>query len=400
MGRFLAYPLLTIKRIAMLALLRNQKVRGFLFQLLTVIGLVAFLWYIGHNTLANIEQRGIQTGFGFLNGTAGFGIDQSPISYTEEDTHGRVFIVGLLNTIIIAFAGIVLATLLGLLIGILRLSKNWLIAKLAKAYIDFFRNIPLLLQILFWYNVVLRAMPSPKQSFNFFDAIFINNRGLYFPLPDYNTTFFIMVASLVLALIGSIVLNIWANKRKEEKGEDFAVIPWALGMFVLFPVLAYFIGGANLNFSFPELRGFNFKGGKTLSPEFLALTFALTIYTATFIAEAVRSGIEAVSHGQKEAAVSMGLSHYQSLKFVIMPQAIRIAIPPIINQYLNLIKNSSLATAVGYPEIVTVFAGTSLNQVGQAVEIISMTMLVYLTISLLVSAFLNWFNHKMKIKER
>lgn len=300
----------------MLTLLRNQKIRGIIFQLLTVIGLVAFLWYIGTNTVANIEQRGIQTGFGFLNGTAGFGIDQSPIPYTEENTHGRVFIVGLLNTIIIAFVGIICATLVGLIIGILRLSRNWLIAKLAKAYVDFFRNIPLLLQILFWYNVVLRAMPNPKQSFNFFDMIFINNRGLCFPLPEYNTTFFMMVGSLFCALFAAIALNAWANKRKEATGEDFIVFPFAIGIFILFPVLAYFIGGAHLNFSFPELRGFNFKGGKTLSPEFLALTFALTIYTATFIAEAVRSGIEAVSHGQKEAAASMGFSPYQSLKLV------------------------------------------------------------------------------------
>ena len=384
----------------MLALLRNQKIRGILFQLLTVIGLVAFLWYIGSNTVANIEQRGIQTGFGFLNGTSGFGIDQSPIAYSEEDTHGRVFIVGLLNTIIIAFVGIILATLVGLIIGILRLSNNWLIAKLAKAYVDFFRNIPLLLQILFWYNVVLRAMPNPKQSFNFFDIIFINNRGLYFPLPEYNATFFTMLGSIFLAFFAAIAFNMWANKQKEETGKDLLVFPFVIGMFVLFPIIAYFIGGSSLNFSFPELRGFNFKGGKTLSPEFLALTFALTIYTATFIAEAVRSGIAAVSHGQKEAAASMGFSPYQSLKLVVLPQAIRIAIPPIINQYLNLIKNSSLATAVGYPEIVTVFAGTSLNQVGQAIEIISMTMLVYLLISLIVSAILNWFNHKMKIQER
>ena len=384
----------------MLTLLRNQKIRGILFQLLTVIGLVAFLWYIGTNTVANIEQRGIQTGFGFLNGTAGFGIDQSPIAYSEESTHGRVFLVGLLNTLIISFVGIICATIVGLIIGILRLSRNWLIAKLAKSYVDFFRNIPLLLQILFWYNVVLRSMPSPKQSFNFFDSIFINNRGLYFPKPEYNTTFFVILASLFLAVVASFALNAWANKRKLTTGQDFMVYPVAIGMFIVFPIIAYFIGGSNLMFSFPELMGFNFKGGKTLSPEFLALTFALTIYTATFIAEAVRSGIEAVGHGQKEAAASMGFSPYQSLKLVVLPQAIRISIPPIINQYLNLIKNSSLATAVGYPEIVTVFAGTSLNQVGQAIEIISMTMLVYLIISLVVSAILNWFNHKMKIQER
>ena len=384
----------------MFALLRNQKIRGILFQILTVIGLVAFLWYIGTNTVANIEQRGIQTGFGFLNGTSGFGIDQSPIRYSEEDTHGRVFLVGLLNTLIIASVGIVCATILGLIIGVLRLSKNWLIAKLAKAYIDFFRNIPLLLQILFWYNVVLRAMPNPKNSLNLFDLIFVNNRGVYIPQPEYNTTFFVMLASIFVALIAGFFLNRWANQRKEDTGKDFMVWPFSLGMLVLFPILAYFIGGANLHFSIPALKGFNFIGGKTLYPEFLALTFALTIYTATFIAEAVRSGIEAVSYGQKEAAASMGFSPYQSLKLVILPQAIRIAIPPIINQYLNLTKNSSLATAVGYPEIVTVFAGTSLNQVGQAIEIITITMLVYLVISLFVSALLNWFNHKMKIKER
>ncbi len=384
----------------MVALLRNQKIRGIIFQLLTVIGLVAFLWYIGANTVANIEQRGIQTGFGFLEGTAGFGIDQSPIPYTEENTHGRVFIVGLLNTMIIAAVGIVFSTIVGLLIGILRLSNNWLIAKLAKAYIDFFRNIPLLLQILFWYNVVLRAMPNPKQSYNFFDTIFINNRGLYFPQPEYNTTFLAILLSFAVAIASASLFNRWANRRKEATGKDFFVLPWGIALFLLLPALAYWIGGAQLHFSFPELRGFNFKGGKVLSPEFLALAFALTIYTATFIAEAVRSGIEAVSHGQKEAAASMGFSPYQSLKLVILPQAIRIAIPPIINQYLNLTKNSSLATAVGYPEIVTVFAGTSLNQVGQAIEIIAMTMLVYLIISLLVSALLNWFNHKMKIKER
>jgi len=384
----------------MLALLRNQKIRGIFFQLLTVIGLVAFLWYIGSNTVANIDQRGIQTGFGFLQGTAGFGIDQSPIPYTEENTHGRVFIVGLLNTIIITMVGIVFSTLVGLLIGVLRLSRNWLIAKLAKAYIDFFRNIPLLLQILFWYNVVLRALPSPKQSLGFFDLIFINNRGLYFPQPEYNTTFFMMLLGVGIALLASIILNKWTNKHKEKTGHDFFMVPWVIGMFIVLPTIGYFASGANLHFSYPALSGFNFKGGKTLSPEFLALAFALSIYTATFIAEAIRSGIEAVSNGQKEAAASMGFSPYQSLKLVVLPQAIRIAIPPIINQYLNLMKNSSLATAVGYPEIVTVFAGTSLNQVGQAIEIIAMTMMVYLVFSLLVSALLNWFNHKMKIKER
>jgi general L-amino acid transport system permease protein len=380
--------------------LRNQKVRGILFQLLTVIGLVAFLWYIGANTVANIEQRGIKTGFEFLEGTAGFGIDESPIAYSESDTHGRVFLVGLSNTLIIGFVGIVLSTILGLIIGVLRLSNNWLVRKLAAAYIDIFRNIPILLQILFWYNVVLKSLPSPRQSLEFIGGIFINNRGLYIPQPELNITTISVILSFLLVFVIIFFLNRWAKKRQEETGQDFPVLLVALGLFVILPILAYVFSGANFNFDYPALKGFNFSGGKAISPEFLALTFALTIYTATFIAEAVRSGIEAVSKGQKEAAASLALSNYQALKLVILPQAIRIAIPPTINQYLNLVKNSSLATAIGYPEIVTVFAGTSLNQVGQAIEIIAITMLVYLTISLVVSAILNWFNHKMKIKER
>ena len=380
--------------------LRNQKVRGILFQILTILGLVAFLWYIGSNTMSNIEQRGIKTGFGFLNDTAGFSIDETPISFSSHDTHARVFLVGLLNTLIISFFGIILSTILGLIIGVLRLSKNWLIKKLAATYIDIFRNIPLLLQILFWYNVVLSALPRPKQSIDFFDSIFINNRGLYIPRPELNSTTITVLLSFVVIVLGAIFFNKWANKRQEETGKDFPVIFVILGSLVIIPIIAYFIGGANFNFDYPTLGGFNFSGGKVISPEFLALTFALVIYTATFIAEAIRSGIEAVSKGQKEAAASLGLSPYQALKLVVLPQAIRISIPPIINQYLNLVKNSSLAAAVGYPEIVTVFAGISLNQTGQALEILTITMLVYLTVSLLVSALLNWFNYKMKIKER
>ncbi len=384
----------------MLTLLRNQKIRGIVFQLLSIIGLVAFLWYIGTNTTENIEKRGIQTGFEFLHSTAGFGIDESPIAYSEEDTYSKVFLVGLLNTLIIASVGIVLSTILGIFIGVLRLSKNWLIAKLALAYVDIFRNIPLLLQILFWYNVVLNAMPSPKQSYSFFNMFFINNRGFYIPKVEMNTTLLAVLIGFFLAIITAIIGNYRANKYQEKTGKELILWPFVCMIMVIFPFIGYMIGGAHLQFSFPELSGFNFKGGKVFSPEFLALTFALTLYTATFIAEAVRSGIEAISKGQKEAAAALGFSSYQSLKLIVLPQAIRIAIPPIINQYLNLTKNSSLATAVGYPEIVTVFAGTALNQVGQAIEIIVITMLVYLSISLVVSALLNWLNHAMKIKEQ
>ncbi len=384
----------------MLEALRNQKVRGFLFQLLTVIGLVAFLWYIGSNTMHNIEQRGINTGFEFLGNTAGFGIYETPISFKETDTHARVFLVGLSNTFIISIVGIIFATLLGLIVGVLRLSDNWLIKKMATAYIDIFRNVPILLQILFWYNVVLKMLPSPRDSLEFAGNIYLNNRGLNIPQHDMNSTTIAVMLGFVLAFVAIFIVNKWSTKKQEQTGKGSPVFLIGAGLLLVIPVVAYFIGGASFNFENPTLKGFNFRGGKTITPEFLALTFALVIYTATFIAEAVRSGIEAVSKGQKEAAASLGLTPYQSLKLVILPQAVRIAIPPTINQYLNLVKNSSLAAAIGYPELVTVFAGTSLNQVGQAIEIIAITMLVYLVISLVISAVLNWFNHTMKIKER
>lgn len=384
----------------MLALLRNQKVRGVLFQFLTVAGLVAFLWYIGANTVQNIEQRGIETGFDFLGSTSGFGIDETPLEYSEEHTHGDVFLVGLVNTLIIGAVGVILATILGVFVGVLRLSSNWLVKKIAAGYIDIFRNIPVLLQILFWYNLFVNFFPSPRESKELFAGIFLNNRGLYIPKPDWNATTISVLLSIAAAIVFIYFLNRWANKKQERTGKDVPVAIYGIGIFIFAPIIAYFVSGSDFNFDYPGLKGFNFSGGKVITPEFMSLTFALTIYTATFIAEAVRSGIEAVSKGQKEAASSLALSGYQTLKLVVLPQAVRIAIPPIINQYLNLIKNSSLAAAIGYPEIVTVFAGTSLNQVGQAIEIIAMTMLVYLTISLIVSAILNWFNHKMKIKER
>ena len=384
----------------MLSLLRNQKVRGILFQLLTVAGLVAFLWYIGVNTVHNIEQRGIRTGFDFLNTTAGFAINESPIPYSETSTYWTVFEVGVLNTLIVSFWAIVLSTILGLIIGVARLSKNWLIAKLASAYIDTFRNIPILLQILFWYNVVLATLPSPRQSIEFFNAVFLNNRGFIIPRPIFGESGWYILAGVITAILIDYFINRWLNKRQEETGQEFFFLPWGILILLVVPYLFYLFAPNTIQWDIPHLKGFNFRGGKVFSPEFLALAFALTIYTATFIAEAIRSGIEAVKKGQKEAAASIGLSPYQSLKLVILPQAIRIAIPPTINQYLNVVKNSSLATAIGYPEVVTVFAGTALNQVGQAIEMISMTMAVYLVISLIVSAILNIINHKMKIKER
>ncbi len=383
-----------------MSFLRNEKVRGILYQLITVIGFVLFTMYIAQNTAHNIEARGIKSGLDFMQSTAGFDITESPIHFDQHSTHWDVFKVGLINTLIISFFGIILTTILGLIIGIARLSSNWIISHLASGYIETFRNIPILLQILFWYNVVLAAMPSVRQSYSFFDSIFINQRGVFIPKPIFEDGAGLIGAAFVAALIIGWIISKWAQKRHDDTGKEFPVFLTNLGILILLPLLAYCLAGKPIHFDYPALKGFNFKGGKTFTPEFLALLFALTIYTATFIAEAIRSGIEAVNKGQKEAATSLGLTPSQSLKLVVLPQAIRISIPPIINQYLNLTKNSSLAAAVGYPELVTIFAGTSLNITGQALEIIGITMLTYLVISLLVSLILNWFNKKMKIKER
>ncbi|MEA3384397.1 MAG: amino acid ABC transporter permease [Campylobacterota bacterium] len=384
-----------------MGLLNNQKFRAIFFQLLTVIGLVAFLWYITTNMLHNIEQRGITTGFGFFDQIAGFGIAESPIAYSDStSSYFDAFLVGLSNTLIVSGFGIFFASIIGLIVGVARLSKNYIIAKLSLVYVEFFRNIPILLQILFWYNIVLAALPSPRQSLQLSANVFLNNRGFYVPKPLLESGFVFVTISFIISLAVIYFLRKWAIKRFDETGEEFALLPASIAVIIILPLITYLAAGAPITLDNPALRGFNFGGGMSYSPEFLALTFALSIYTATYIAEAVRSGIEAVARGQKEAAASLGLSSYQSLKLVVLPQAIRISIPPIINQYLNLTKNSSLATAIGYPELVTVFAGTVLNQTGQAIEIILVTMAVYLTISIVISFILNVINKKMEIKGR
>ncbi|MCP5078201.1 MAG: ABC transporter permease subunit, partial [Psychromonas sp.] len=281
-----------------------------------------------------------------------------------------------------------------------RLSQNFLISKLSLVYIETFRNIPILLQILFWYNVVLAALPSPRQSFSYFDSFFLNNRGLLTPEPIFETGSSAILIAFILAVIGVIFLGRWAKKRHDLSGEEFPLFKVSIAILILSPLLVYFVSGQPISAEYPQLKGFNFKGGLAIIPELLALIFALSIYTATYIAEAVRAGIEAVPLGQKEAAKSLGLKDHVILRKVVLPQALRVIIPPVINQYLNLVKNSSLATAIGYPEIVTLFSGTTLNQVGQAIEIILMTMAVYLTISIVISLVLNWVNAKMAIKGR
>ncbi|GAA3533335.1 amino acid ABC transporter permease [Zobellella aerophila] len=379
---------------------RDPAKRALIFQLI-LLALVAWcIWIIVDNTLNNLSTRGITTGFGFLNDTSGFAIAQSLIPYSETDTYGRTFVVGLLNTLLVSFFGIIFATILGFILGVARLSPNWLIAKFASAYVEVFRNIPLLLQMFFWYFAVLRTLPGPRDSLNINDTLFLNVRGLYLPEPIPGAGFHFIWLALTVAIAVSVWLVRFNHRRQQATGQRFPAYWLSLLLIAGLPLLVFFALGRPLEWNYPELRGFNFRGGMAVIPEFLALWLSLSIYTAAFIAEIVRSGIQAVSHGQTEAAHALGIKDSLTLRLVVIPQAMRVIIPPLTSQYLNLTKNSSLATAIGYPDLVSVFAGTTLNQTGQAIEVIAITMLVYLTISLSVSWFMNWFNARMALVER
>lgn len=378
----------------------DPRVRSLVFQAITIAIVFWIGWTLIDNTLSNMQSRGISTGFGFLDESAGFGIIMHLIPYDATMSYGRTFFVGLLNTLLVSAMGVVAATILGFIIGVARLSSNWLVARLALVYIEVIRNIPLLLQIFFWYFAVLRNLPSPRQSMNLGDWIFLNNRGLYLPEPLAQDGFGLVTGSLVVAVVGAFVLRTWAVKRQKATGQTFPVFAVSAGMVIGLPLVAYFLAGQPLEWGLPELKGFNFRGGFTLIPELAALWVALSLYTASFIAEIVRSGILSVSKGQTEAAKALGLPNRLTLRLVVIPQAMRVIIPPLTSQYLNLVKNSSLATAIGYPDLVSVFMGTTLNQTGQAVEVVAITMAVYLTISLLISLFMNFYNRAVAIKER
>ncbi|MEK1973670.1 amino acid ABC transporter permease [Vibrio parahaemolyticus] len=382
------------------SLIYNPAFRSAIFQIIAIAALVFFFYTIINNALNNLDARGIATGFGFLNQEAGFGIGLTLIEYNETYSYGRTFIVGLLNTALVSALGIILATAIGFTMGVARLSTNWLVSRLAAVYIETFRNIPLLLQIFFWYFAVLQALPSARQSLSLGEAIFLNVRGLYFPAPVFNEGSGVVIAAFVIGLIATISISIWARNKQRLTGQQTPMGRIGLGLLVGLPLLVYFVSGMPISLEYPELKGFNFKGGISIIPELAALLLALSVYTAAFIAEIVRSGINAVSHGQTEAAMSLGLPRAKTLKLVVIPQALRIIIPPLTSQYLNLTKNSSLAMAIGYPDLVSVFAGTTLNQTGQAIEIIAMTMGVYLTLSLLTSALMNLYNRKVALVER
>lgn len=382
------------------SLLYRAEVRQVIYQVLLIVALVFIGWWLVNNVAENLRRQNIASGFDFLGRTSGFDISQSLIPYSNTSTYGRAFWVGLLNTLLVAGIGIFFATVLGFIIGIARLSSNWLIAKLAAIYVEVVRNLPLLLQLLFWYFAVLKNLPAPRQSVALVGGSFLNVRGLYLPSPVPEPGFGGVVVAFGIGVLASIGVYLWARRRQMETGQQFPIFWSSVGLIVGLPLLVYLVTGMPLHWDYPVLRGFNFQGGMVLLPEFLALLLGLSFYTASFIAEIVRAGILGVPKGQKEAAKALGLTDRQMLRLVVIPQAARIIIPPLTSQYLNLTKNSSLAVAIGYPDFVSVFTGTVLNQTGQAVEIILMTMGVYLTISLLTSAFMNWFNQRMALVER
>ena len=378
----------------------NPTVRAWLFQIIAVVTLVAIAIYLIHNTITNLNNRGITSGFAFLDRSAGFGIVQHLIDYQQGDTYGRVFLVGLLNTLLVSALCIVFASILGFFLGLARLSDNWLLRKLSTIYIETFRNIPPLLLIFFWYLAVLRTLPGPRQAVNAFDLLFLSNRGLYIPAPQLGEGLLAFLAAIIVAIAVSIGLYRYNTLRQIKTGQLRRTWPASLALIIGLPLLAHALFGAALHWDVPELRGFNFRGGMALIPELAALTLALSVYTSAFIAEIIRAGIQAVPYGQHEAARSLGLPNPVTLRQVIIPQALRVIIPPLTSQYLNIVKNSSLAAAIGYPDMVSLFAGTVLNQTGQAIETIAITMSVYLIISLTISLLMNLYNRRIALVER
>ena len=382
----------------------NSKLKNYLPQALTLFFIIFVIGYFTYNAQVNMDNRGIDFGFHFWGQEASFDIQFSLIEYDGSYSYGRAYLVGVLNTILVAVIGIFFATILGVIIGISRLSSNYLIAKVAELYIEIFRNIPLLLQLFFWYFAALRALPLPKEAINFFDISYLSVKWLYVPKFIW-TNFDIFIYSIIASIIGIIFVYRKARKQQEQTGKQIPKFYISLGIILILPILAFLLGGVSLSFEYPVLKQmsqtiFNYVGGVAIIPELMALALALSLYTATFIAECVRAGILGVSKGQKEAAASIGLTPGQVLKLVVMPQALRIIIPPTTNQYLNLTKNSSLAAAIAYPDIVLVFAGTAMMQTGRAIEIVSITMLTYLSLSIAISIFMNWYNKKMAIKEK
>ena len=377
----------------------DPKIRSIFVQIVLVLVLLYVAYTVADNTIANLRNRNIASGLDFLYKSSGFDIIQSMIPYSSSSSYGRAILVGFYNTLLVSSVSIVAATLIGLLMGVMRLSRNWLVSLIGTFYVEIFRNVPLLLWIFIFYSAVLQPLPGPKQAINVFDSFFLSNRGFMMPKPILGAGSGLVFAGFVAAVIASWLIARWSRARQMATGERFPVLWTSLGLIIGLPLLALIVTGFPITWEFPELKGFNFAGGIDVIPELMALFLALSIYSGTFIAEAVRAGILAVSHGQTEASHALGLRPRRALRLVVIPQAMRVIIPPLASTYLSLTKNSSLAVAIGYPDLVAT-GGTVLNQTGQAIEVIGIFMIVYLTLSLITAGFMNWFNASVKLVER
>jgi general L-amino acid transport system permease protein len=378
----------------------DKESRSVIFQILTVIGLFSFFAYIGTNAVANLERLGKTFSFDFLGQPASYDINQHLIAYTSQSTHARAALVGFLNTLLVAVCGVISASILGFIFGVLRLSHNWLINRIVYVFIEFTRNVPVLLHILLIHGIIIHSLPHPKQALSISDTLFLTNRGFYMPKPDFHEAFWVTVIVFFVAIAGFAVFKRWAKQQQAATGKIYPVLWVGLGMIVGLPVLTYYVTGAPIDWEVPQPGRFNLRGGMVVIPEFLALWLALTLYTSAFIAEIVRAGILAVSHGQWEASMALGMRRSRTLNLIIIPQALRVIVPPLTSQYLNLTKNSSLAIAIGYMDIVATLGGISLMQTGKEMETMLMVLAIYLVISLVISLFMNWYNKRIKLVER
>lgn len=385
---------------SLFAFWRDKRTRAVITQILVLAFLFAFFAFIISNAQENLRALGKEFGFEFLDAPASYDINQTLIEYDSRDTHSRAALVGLLNTAVVAAAGIVFATIVGFLLGILRLSSNWLASRVVYCYIEITRNVPVLVQILLWHGIIVHTLPHPKKAEVLTGGFVLSNRGLYAPAPEFEPAAWAILIAFLAAVVFSVVFTFWAKKIQRETGKIYPVLWINLGAIVLLPIIAYFASGQPVTLDYPELKGFNFRGGLSIKPEFLALWWALSLYTAAFIAEIVRAGIQAINHGQTEASYALGLRPNRTMRLVIIPQALRVIVPPLTSQYLNITKNSSLAIAIGYMDIVATLGGITLNQTGKEMECMILVMLIYLCFSLSISLFMNWYNRRIALVER
>jgi general L-amino acid transport system permease protein len=397
-GGFVPLPVEEMAMAKLSQTLNSARFRGAFYQMLVIGGTVALAGYLVSNTLHNLSARGIATGFGFLTREAGFDIGESLVAYSAADSYGRAIVVGLFNTLAVSVAGIALASFLGLVFGVARLSSNWAVSRVASLYVEVVRNVPLLLQLFVWYGAVM-ALPGPRQAIELAPHTFLSNRGLKIPLPAEDPLHLAMLAAVAIGGVMAWQVSRWARRRQEATGRPFPTLSAGLGLLVVPALLVWLVGGMPTAMDLPHMAGFNFVGGGTLSPEFTALLLGLSVYTGGFIAEIVRSGIQVVPPGQTEAAIALGLPPAKTLRLVILPQALRVIIPPLTSQFLNLTKNTSLALAIGFPDLVSV-TNTAANQTGQVVESVALMMAVFLAISLGISVFMNWYNKKVALVTR